>query len=354
MTSTTDRTHLDIAGASPRELGRSRGRALASTLADAYARYSELFRALGVTAEMEEAGVERALAAVEAWRPAIVEQLAGVAEGAGVPLAQIVALNARTELIALGRLPGSECSTVASLIDGRRFGVQTWDWHIELDAFWHTQTVAGPGYRFVGLTEQGILAKIGLNEAGLMLHFNILGHADDGADGIPMHLLSYAVLTECATVDEAIALVRETPIGSSSAFTMLDAQRAVSLEISPAGIFVIDEADGSVQRTNHFQDDRPLAGQKSEHYEPDSSRRLELLRARLAERAPASTSDMVDLLVSGEGEPPLTCVPNMEDPYGERWATLATVVSDPQARTLSVLDGMPTEAATGAWRTLVA
>ena len=33
-------------------------------------------------------------------------------------------------------------------------------------------------------------------------------------------------------------------------------------------------------------------------------------------------------------------------------ATLATVISDPTERTLTVLDGMPTEAATGPWRTL--
>jgi isopenicillin-N N-acyltransferase-like protein len=232
--------------------------------------------------------------------------------------------------------------------------VQTWDWHIELDPFWHTHTVTGPGLRYAGLTEQGILSKIGVNEAGLALHFNILGHRGDGPDGVPMHLLSSVVLSECRSVDEAIELIREAPVASSSAFTMLDAQRAVSVEMSPAGVFPIEEVDGSVQRTNHFQHGTPLAEQKSEIYEPDSSERLALVRERLAEGAPAAADELVRVLLSGEGEPPLTCRADMSKTYGERWATLATIITDPDARTIRILDGMPTDAETGAWRTLVA
>lgn len=352
MTLTTERLHIEVAGETPRERGRSRGRALQHTLAGAYARYAELFRALGVTEEIERDGVERALAVIESWRPAYVDELAGVAEAAGVTLEQVTALNARTEIIALGPRGSSECSTLTAQLDGRRFGVQTWDWHIELDSYWHTHEVTGLGYKHVGVTEQGILSKIGMNEAGLALHFNILGHAEDGPDGIPMHVLSSIVLSECASVDEAIALIREAPIGSSSAFTMLDGERAVSVEMSPAGVFVIDEVDGSVQRTNHFQHETPLAQQKTEVYEPDSSARLALVRERLASGLPTDTSAMVRLLLSNADQPPLTCVPDMTLSYGERWATLATVVSDPGTRTLRVLDGMPPEADTGSWRTL--
>ena len=357
MTPHAERLHLDVAGDSAHALGLSRGTALRASLADAYAKYAELFRILGVTEEVERDGVARVSAALEAWRPALLAELAGVAEGAGVPVAWVIALNARTELLALGTHGASECSTVTAGLGGHRLGVQTWDWHIELDPFWHTQTVAGPGLRYVGLTEQGILSKIGVNEAGLALHFNILGHRSDGPDGVPMHLLSSVVLSECRSVDEAVALVRAAPIGSSSSFTMLDGTRAVSLEISPAGVFEITEIDGSVQRTNHFQHAEPLGAQKSEIYEPDSTERLALIRERLAAAPVSSAVDMVRLLLSGPGEPPLTCVADLAKSYGDRWATLATVVSDPDARTLRVFDGMPPAAVAageGQWRVLVA
>ena len=42
----------------------------------------------------------------------------------------------------------------------------------------------------------------------------------------------------------------------------------------------------------------------------------------------------------------------MSKGYGDRWATLATLITDPEARTIRILDGMPTEAETGEWRTL--
>ena len=354
MTDKTERLHLDVAGATPRELGLSRGTALRGSLGGAYTKYAELFRVLGVDEERERDGVARVVSVLRGWRPGLLEELEGIAEGAGVEFEKVVALNARTELIALGDKPSSECSTLTAEIGERRYGVQTWDWHIELDPFWHTHTVAGPGLRYAGLTEQGILSKIGVNEAGLALHFNILGHRDDRPDGVPMHVLSSAVLSECRTVDEAVALIREAPIASSSAFTMLDAQRAVSVEMSPEGVFVIEAVAGSVQRTNHFQHETPLGAQKSEIYEPDSSERLALVRERLADGLLLEPAGMVRVLLTEEGEPPLTCRADMSKSYGERWATLATVLTDPDARTIRILDGMPTDAETGAWRTLVA
>lgn len=350
MTQKTDRLHLRIEGQNAAELGRSRGEQLRDILPEAYAGYAQLFRQLGVSLEMEQDGARRTVSGLSAWRPGIVEELEAIAEASGLDLLEIVALNARTEIIAMSGAGSSECSTVTAVIDGRRLGVQTWDWHIELEKFWHTHEVRGPGYRFSGLTEQGILSKIGINEHGLALHFNILGHRLDGPGGVPMHVLSAVVLSECASVAEAIELIRAAPVKSSSAFTMLDAEQSVSVEMSPDGVFVIEEVAGSVQRTNHFQNATPLASQKTEVYEPDSSERLALVRERLAEGLPADADALVALLLSGEGQPPLCSVPDMSKQLGDRWATLATVVTDPTARTIRVLDGMPTEAATGTWR----
>lgn len=351
---TQDRLHLRVAGATRAAAGRSRGVQLRHTLAAAYAKYAELFRRLGISESRESEAVDLSLAAIEKWRPEVVREFEAIADASGATLPHVVALNARTEILALAPRASHECSAVTSKIDGRRFGVQTWDWHVELAEFWHTQEVRGPGFAFVGLTEQGILAKIGVNSAGLALHFNILGHRDDGPRGIPMHVLAAVVLSECASVDEAVAVIRDAPIGSSSAFTMLDSDTAVSVEMSPAGVFAVLERDGSVQRTNHFQVPVPLAGQKSELHEPDSTARLALIRDRLGAGSPADAMGLVALLRSGPGDPPLTCVPDMSLGFGERWATLATAITDPVGRGVRILDGNPTEASTGAWRSLVA
>ncbi|MBO1900481.1 hypothetical protein J4H92_00785 [Leucobacter weissii] len=352
MTAADQRRHLHLAAPSRAELGRVRGAALASSLPRAVEQYTRLFRAVGVNEAQQRQGAELTLEGLGRWRPELIEELEGIAAGSGAELLDVAALNARTEILAMSGLGVRECSTVSVPIDGRRVAIQTWDWHVELAEFWHTQEVAGPGHRYAGLTEQGILSKIGLNEEGLALHFNILGHRRDGAGGVPMHMLSALVLSECASVDEALALIREAPVTSSSAFTLIDADRAVSVEITPVGVFAIPESRGSVQRTNHFLDPTPLAEQRTEVYEPDSSERLDLIRQRLDERRPRDEGELVELLLSGDGEPPLCCRPDMTKPLGDRWGTLATVITDPERRTIRLLDGMPSDAATGEWREL--
>jgi isopenicillin-N N-acyltransferase-like protein len=351
---TNARLHLAVTGTTRAELGRHRGRLLGDRLTRMYDAYAALFRVVGTTEAQERAGAERTLETLAGWRPGVADELEAMAHAAGVETWQVVALNARTEILALGALAAHECTTVATRVAGRRLGVQTWDWHIELDPFWHTQEVDGPGHRYVGLTEQGILGKIGVNEAGLALHFNILGHQEDGAGGVPVHVLSAVVLAECATTQEAVELIRATPLSASSAFTMSDADRSVSVELSPVGVFEIEESDGAVVRTNHFQ--HPVTGerQKTELYEPGSTERFALVRQRLAGALPADREALVDLLVTGPGEAPVCSLPDLALPFGERWATLATVVTDPVARTLEVLDGMPSDARSRAWRVLEA
>ncbi|KIP52111.1 C45 family autoproteolytic acyltransferase/hydolase [Leucobacter komagatae] len=353
MIGSPQRPHLVITGASRTALGESRGRQLGEKLLVAYEAYSELFRGVGVSEEAEREAAARTVEGLLAWRPELVDELAAIATATGLTLLQVAALNARTEVLSGSpTFAARECSTVAATIGGRQYGAQTWDWHVELADFWHTQEVSGVGYRYVGLTESGIVSKIGVNSAGLALHFNILGHGDDRAGGVPMHMLSALVLAECASVDEAVALVREAPVTSSSAFTLIDSARSVSLEMSPRGVREIHGGAGSVVRTNHFIDAGLVTEQKHALYEPDSSERFDLLTQRLADRAPASREQLIDALVSGPGEPPLCCVPDMSRPFGERWATLSTVVTDPERRSIMVLDGMPSEADDKPWRVL--
>lgn len=355
MTNDSTRLHLSVTGPDYEARGRSRGAQLAGTLGAAAESYLRLFAAVGVDEAAVRCGAERTIEAIGGWKPDYADELTGIAAASGLELWQITALNARTEI--LTRSPtavAKECSTIALKMAGRTTGIQTWDWHTELDGFWHTQEVGGPGYRYVGLTEQGIMSKIGINEAGLALHFNILGHRDDRPGGIPMHVLSAVVLDSCASIDEALELIRSTPIQSSSAFTMVDAHGTVSCEMSPAGVSSIRPVQGVSLRTNHFLNAATNDKEKTELYEPDSSERLELIRTRLANKLPTTENELVGLLISGPGEAALCCTPDMSLEMGQRWATLATVVTDPSTRSMRIFDGMPVDAVNGTWRELVA
>lgn len=355
MTNDSPRLHLTVAGRDYEARGRSRGAQLAGTLGTAAESYLRLFAAVGVNEAAVRRGSDESIEAIGVWKPHYVDELSGIAAASGLELWQVAALNARTEILAGSPTAvAKECSTIALAMEGRTTGMQTWDWHMELDDYWHTQEVGGPGYRYVGVTEQGIMSKIGINEAGLALHFNILGHREDRPGGIPMHVLSAAVLDSCASIDEALDLIRSTPIHSSSAFTMIDEHGSVSCEMSPAGVSPIRPILGVSLRTNHFLDAATVNKQKTELYEPDSSERLQLIRTRLASKIPLTERELVEIFISGPGEAPLCCIPDMSMELGHRWATLATVVTDPSTRTMRVFDGMPSDAVHGTWRELVA
>lgn len=356
-----ERRHIAVSASGPFDRGEERGERLRDALPGGLDLYIELFRLAGLTEDRVREDALRTADVIDAFRPRLREELDGVAAGAGIAPWQVYALNARTELLAQseqGR-PG-ECSTIVRCLDpgesgSRTFGVQTWDWHVELAPYWHTHEVRGGRHDVVGLTEHGILGKVGVNSAGLALHFNILGHRADGVGGVPVHLLAATVLEEAGSVEEALDLVRSAPVSASSSFTLFDEETVVTVDVTPVGVFVVEPVGGTVVRTNHFLSPGPRAGEKDELYQPDSGERFDLVAARLAAGPlPRSTGELAGFLRSGPGEPPLCCVPDMTLPLGERWATLATIALEPSVRTARIAEGSPVEARERPWRVLTA
>ena len=192
----------------PGERGEAFGRAQAGPVAHTLAVYRRMFAEThGIDAR--EAGAEVRLP--EAARA----EIAGIATGAEQDELELRAVNARTEILA-GAGP-TECSVVGA----GGLLAQNWDWHPDSAAstvIWIVQHQRG---WFATLTEAGLLAKIGLNDAGLGVCLNLLATtADGGLDGTPIHVLLRQTLETCRTVDEAIALLTAAKTSASSAVTV--------------------------------------------------------------------------------------------------------------------------------------
>jgi isopenicillin-N N-acyltransferase-like protein len=351
----TARPSIVVDAASPAERGRARGHALRTELPAAVDLYFELFRTVGIDEATVRSDADRMGDIVTAWDARFTEEIEGVADGAGLEQWRLMAVNARTEILsqALGSRPG-ECSTIGCLpASASPFGIQTWDWHQEMDPFWHLHTVSGTTYSYVGLTEHGMLGKIGVNSAGLAVFFNILGHRDDAPAGVPMHVLAAAVLGNAGSVGEALELLRGAPVATSSALTLLDTATAVCAELSPRGVSVLSQRGGYLPHTNHFLDARNAPFEKPGLYDPDSQERLRLITSRLVRYpVPEQADDLVEYLQSGPGQPQLCCVPAPDAAFGQRWATLATVLLEPEHRRARILPGTPLQARDGAWHIL--
>jgi isopenicillin-N N-acyltransferase like protein len=322
---------ITIAGA-PFERGQQYGAHAAKQVRHSVASYAALFAyRRGLSWAEAQAQALRFVPLLTDVVPELVEEMRGVAAGAGRAFGEIVALNARTELLA-GALPGpahpqhaaavaqnraaqvpehGECTTVAALPpatnDGATLLAQTWDWTGDQRAacvVLRIRPAGGP--EALTVTEGGILAKIGLNSAGVAVALNILRSHADGADvGMPVHLLLRAMLG-ARSFDEAVALASRAPAGASSCVTVAsDAGRAVSLEVTPGSVVQLVPERGLLAHTNHCLDSATQAGETP--FDPQSSTvpRYERASALLAEAHGRIDAPMLMALLRDEVGAPL-------------------------------------------------
>jgi isopenicillin-N N-acyltransferase-like protein len=242
------------------------------------------------------------------------EELHGIATGAGVDVKELLAVNARTELTS-GR---HECSVAGEA------GVlaQNWDWHPDLEDSTVLWIVRENGGWFATLTEAGMLAKIGMNDAGLGVCLNLLRCSEDGGlNGTPIHLLMRRTLA-CRSVDEAIALLLSTRVSASSAVTVATPRKQASIELSPAGAKIVRR---SLTHTNHFLEP-PAAG--TDVIESESSRpRLDAIRSLPLREALRSH--------------PVCQHADESEPWEDHTATLASVIMDLRRLRMEVAWGQP-------------
>lgn len=352
------------AATAPGERGREFGRLCAERVAASWQGYLAHFESGGLAGREEiEGWGEEALAATAAWWPPAAEEIEGIAAGAGLPAAALGAVNARTELLArVARRGRGECSVIVALDAelGRPRAAQTWDWHEEFAGAWVVWGLAdgATGMRLQTVTEAGMLAKLGVNSAGLAVLLNVLHHTDDASVplGVPIHVLLRRVLAESETVFDAVRLLSAAPVSASSAVTLIAAEKeedtALTAELRPGAVpgYVLPDDAGRLVHTNHFLSLAAVPGDREPLIGPDSLFRLEILRRRAARLAGNDEDDLVEALGSHlGGGGAICCHPEPGAPLGERYGTLTTVVVDPAGARLRFTAGGPCEAQQYGW-----
>jgi isopenicillin-N N-acyltransferase-like protein len=164
----------------PRQRGFEHGRGLRERVTLAVDRYMERFAhfaQLDRQAARREA--MRYVDPIREYDPAILEEIEGLADGAGLPFEDVLAMNCRSELM-FGSSVIMECSSFAlqpSITeDGHTYVGQNWDWAPDI-----VETLAIVAIRqepegpdVVLLDEAGIVGRMGFNSSGLALCTNTL------------------------------------------------------------------------------------------------------------------------------------------------------------------------------------
>jgi isopenicillin-N N-acyltransferase-like protein len=339
---------VPIAGG-PRARGRAYGAAARDRAHATVALYEAVFASYtGLTWSDVRERAGRFVDAIEAYDVQVLPEIEGIAEGASLDAEDVLAVNVRTEIMfgldARAGRAAKECTALGVAGDAP-FVAQTWDWKPGArDTV--IVLVCAPADRpgFVSMVEAGLLAKCGMNEAGIGLGFNALqSSADRGEPGVPAHAIARRVLTS-GTFEEAVDAVTRGPRAASANYLIGHADgRVVDLEARPGGP---DEIHGPdvLAHTNHFLQPSPrpykdlgrIGGEDSIH------------RQAVAEGALATGADIAStmtVLGSHEGGHDLA-VCRHEDPSAdpvEDYATVGAMVADLATRTLHLADGNPCE-----------
>lgn len=346
----------------PRERGRAYGEQARDRIAVTRAGYEEAFGELAgiVWSKAAEAALQFA-EPIERHAPHVLDEVRGIAEGAGLTLGDVLAMNARTEVMwaATARraeteraLLARECTAMALLstrtTSGMPLAAQTWDWLVHCFDSAVVLEVEQPGElpSFVTTVEAGLLTKVSLNSAGLAVLTNALvTSADRGAPGVPFHVM-LRLLADCQTVTDALRLVQTLPRSSSANYMIVNGDGvAVNIETAPGDhtqvSWQLPEA-GVLVHTNHFLNLPHGISEVSAYAMPDSIVRL----GRATELLSCETLWDVDRLAKlledhADWPTGICCHPDPRDKDVMQWATVLAVVTSPAERRLWLASGNP-------------
>jgi isopenicillin-N N-acyltransferase-like protein len=333
----------------PHERGLEFGERFAGEIAATVASYRRLFLKRADHDFDVDLWAERAWQRIQELAPWAAPEIRGIAEGAGVPVREVAAVNARTELLVAANPTGvTECSSVVSHpADAAPFAVQTWDWYDAMSDGWLHWTVPhAVGRRVETVTEYGMLGKIGVNGDGVGVMLNMLHHRNDaarvaeGTIGYPVLLLSRRIMDEARSFDDAVRIA-SAPRSASTSLTVLDRTgAAATLELFPAGPGRLDAQDGLLVRTNSFLSPEGRDGCLAHTISHSSATRLAKLHEAFADGPPATPDDVVKAMTDHEtdadGIGAVCCHPDTAmDPVLQH-RTLATVAIDVEHGRLDV------------------
>ncbi|MEV0715354.1 C45 family peptidase [Asanoa sp. NPDC050611] len=346
--------YVDVHG-TPGECGFAYGEAAREQIATNLDLYAARFSAVGLSPAATRNAGDRFRAETSTRFPRIAEMLDATAEGAGVTPGDIYALNARTELI-YGSTPDDGCTVLGALgthtATGHTLIAQNWDWHPDQrGAMLLLSTTDERGHRIVTLTEAGMLAKAGLNSAGLGICVNMLTTDQDGVRGaaVPYHVVLRAALDE-TTLGRALKAVVPSPRNAS--LNLLIGQSGpgggelIDLELVPGVAGWLHPENGVLAHANHLETSlgvRDLANDFGGSTLFRSARARRLLIAA-AEPGKLTEDDLVAVLRDHQSYPNAICRHvDEQDAYAERSETVYTVVMDLDERRFGLAEGPPCE-----------
>jgi len=339
------------------ERGQQYGQQAASRIRKSIEKYKKVFQhAAGWDWERVKQQARLYEAAIAAYRPHFIEELHGISKGAGQSFEDILAINVRTEVrnAAIARAAADECTAFVALPDqtmsGHTLLGQNWDWYTGMSETVVVLEVEDDNRpNFVTVVEAGLLAKTGMNSAGIGLTTNaLISELDTGDPGVPYHAILRGIL-EAENFSGAIRAINER--SRASAANYLVAHRdgeTFNAETAPGDysrVYITFPKEDVYAHTNHFlcreidfKDVGTWNGPGSLVRQHRMSKFLQNHHQKFA------VEDFQTFLADHFNFPnAICCHPDPRDPEWDRYNSVASVIMDLNSATMWLAAGNPCE-----------
>lgn len=328
-----------------RELGRQHGEQARQHI---HQHLDFLCRTLDVTTEQIAAHAAAFQPLIERHTPQLLEELAGLAEGAAVTPALALAVNVRA---ALGLSHDTGCTAFAVAAGASADGVlrigQNSDTLPAVQPLAYVLRVV-PDDRpsLLMWTFGGMLGYHGLNAHGIAHFANDLGGGPAPRFALPHYPLK-RLLLECSDLNQAQACFERLPLASSGNYVLCDGSGAVcDVEATPEGFEVLtDDGDGIIVHANHFVGSRHASAANHALSAADSFPRQARMQTLLdACRGRISRADLEAALRDRAGAPAAICrsaAPSARpgDDWRSAGVTVASLIAEPRSGELHIAAG---------------
>ncbi|MBL8827754.1 MAG: peptidase C45, partial [Planctomycetaceae bacterium] len=320
---------ISVAG-TPREMGRQIGEAAGEEVRAFCDRaLAQVNKTMRVSRDSALQLATECISLAELYSPDMVDELRGIAEAARVSLVEVMLLQVRNQL-----RPDADAGCTSLSFHGAsgssttNIVAQNWDNDPELDAYSIVLTRRPTGKpAMLNVTQAGLIAYIGLSEAGMGVCLNTLP-APSRRLGVP-HYFTVRGIYEAKSLDEAVTAVRRATRAIPANIMLATPDGPADLEVTINDVHVLrDPEREGVTHANHalhpdlvrLNDEFPQLIQSHERQS-----RIDSIFAP-GQRVPRNIAQIKAALRDHQGHPRSICRHQNDDAAHGLWQTVWSVI----------------------------
>ncbi|MBN2238428.1 MAG: hypothetical protein JW712_01535 [Dehalococcoidales bacterium] len=313
---------------------------------------SQLFGGWEKTNDILDRYIPSYLPHLESYAPEVVEEMKGMAEGAGVSFRDIMFLNITYEISVPSVMGGctSFAATGNATAGGELISGQNLD-HIEpwLEHMILLKMSPEDGPDIMAVTAPGCLPLVGINAAGLSINMNLLRNnlSLEPGGGVPTHVILRKIFM-CETLGEVIAAIAAAGGRSPKNYLVTSTGEGIlDIETTTNDMDIQFPERDMLTHANYFKAERFRSNDLAPSLVPDAYIRSHRLYRLMEDNFGEITADiMKELLQDHTNYPNAICRhPDEKSPFplARMMKTLISIINVPARSTFYVALGNPCE-----------